>query len=127
MGLKHVKMPNLGESVHEAEIVEWLVEVGDKINKYDPLLEAQSDKVVTEVPSEHEGVVKEILVDAEEIVEVGTEIITIEVEGEGDDEAEEETTEKNDEGKEDKEKKNKEKKAAKPTSKKKEKKKNRPV
>lgn len=104
MGIKHIKMPNLGESVHEAEIVEWLVEVGDKINKYDPLLEAQSDKVVTEVPSEHEGVVKEILVDAEEIVEVGTEIITIE--------AKEETTETKNDKKEKKEKKSKEKKKA---------------
>lgn len=83
MVLKHIKMPNLGESVHEAEIVEWLVKPGDKVSKYDPLLEAQSDKVVTEVPSEFEGVVKEILVGVEEMVDVGTEIMTIEVEGTG--------------------------------------------
>lgn len=101
MVLKHVKMPNLGESVHEAEIVEWLVQPGDKVNKYDPLLEAQSDKVVTEVPSEYEGVVKEILVDVEEMVDVGTEIMTIEVEGAaGDEELVEEVVEAVEEEKE---------------------------
>ena len=47
MGMKHILMPNLGESVTEATVIEWYVQPGDNVNKYDVLLEAQSDKVVT--------------------------------------------------------------------------------
>lgn len=87
MALKYIKVPNLGESVTEATISEWLVSPGDKVKRYDPLLEAQSDKVVTEIPSDYEGVVKEILVEADETVPIGTEILVIEVEGEDSDTA----------------------------------------
>lgn len=81
MGSKHIVMPSLGESVTEATVVDWLVKPGDTVNKYDVLLEAQSDKVVTEIPSEYDGIVKEILVETGETVSVGTPILEMTVEG----------------------------------------------
>ena len=81
MGIKHIIMPDLGESVTEATVTEWLIKPGDQVNKYDPLLEAQSDKVVTEIPSEFDGEIVEILVEAGEIVPIGTKLLKIEVEG----------------------------------------------
>lgn len=84
MGIKHILMPNLGESVTEATVIDWLVKPGDTVKKYDVLLEAQSDKVVTEIPSEYDGVIKEILVEADDTVPIGTELLKMEIEGEGD-------------------------------------------
>lgn len=81
MGIKHILMPNLGESVTEATVVEWLVKPGDKVEKYDVLLEAQSDKVVTEIPSEFEGVIQELLIEANDTVPIGTQLLTMEIEG----------------------------------------------
>lgn len=79
MGNKHIKMPDLGESVTEATVVEWFVKVGDTVSKYDPILEAQSDKVVTEIPSEFDGKITEILVAEGETVPIGTNLLAIQV------------------------------------------------
>lgn len=79
MGNEHIKMPDLGESVTEATVVEWFVKVGDTVNKYDPILEAQSDKVVTEIPSEFDGKITEILVEEGETVPIGTNLLAIQV------------------------------------------------
>lgn len=79
MGNKHIKMPDLGESVTEATVVEWFVKVGDTVSKYDPILEAQSDKVVTEIPSEFDGEITEILVAEGETVPIGTNLLAIQV------------------------------------------------
>ena len=79
MGNKHIKMPDLGESVTEATVVEWFVKVGDTVSKYDPILEAQSDKVVTEIPSEFDGKITEILVEEGETVPIGTNLLAIQV------------------------------------------------
>lgn len=84
MGIKHIIMPDLGESVTEATVVEWFVQVGDSVKKYDPILEAQSDKVITEIPSEFDGKVTELLVEAGETVAIGTELLKIEVASEVD-------------------------------------------
>lgn len=67
-----VFMPQLGESVTEGTITRWLVQVGDKINKYDPICEVNTDKVNAEVPSTLTGTVTEITVPEGETVEVGT-------------------------------------------------------
>jgi len=72
-----IKMPPLGESVTEATIASWMVEPGTKVKKYDPLLEAMSDKVTTEIPASDDGVVKELLVAEGEVVEIGTDIMTL--------------------------------------------------
>ncbi len=77
-----VKMPKLGESVHEGTIEQWLVKPGDTIEEYDALCEVITDKVTAEVPSTFNGTIKEIVVEAGETVDVGTVICTMDVEGE---------------------------------------------
>lgn len=74
-------MPQLGESVTEGTISKWLVSVGDKVNKYDPLAEVMTDKVNAEVPSSFSGVIKELIANEEDTLAVGEIICTIEVEG----------------------------------------------
>lgn len=97
MTKKIIKMPALGESVHEATINAWLVKAGDTVKKYDPLAEVISDKVTTEVPSEYSGVIDELLVDEDEEIPIGQAILSIIVEGDGpDDQAEAHSTETSD-------------------------------
>ncbi|MDF2653022.1 MAG: branched-chain alpha-keto acid dehydrogenase subunit [Paenibacillus sp.] len=74
-------MPQLGESVTEGTISKWLVSVGDKVNKYDPLTEVMTDKVNAEVPSSFTGTIKELIAEEGETLAVGEVICTIEVEG----------------------------------------------
>src|SRR5699024_7999862 len=95
MAMKEFKMPHLGESVTEASISQWFVEVGDKVNRFDPIAEAVSDKVTTEIPSDFTGTINEILIDTDVDVEIGTPILKIDVEGES--EESEETDENNSE------------------------------
>lgn len=82
MSIKKIEMPHLGESVTEASISLWLVNVGDRVNKYDPIAEAVSDKVTTEIPSNFSGIVKEFLVEIDTEVPIGTTILTIETDDE---------------------------------------------
>ena len=72
-----VVMPQMGESVMEGEVIEWLKSVGDKIEVDEPLLEIATDKVDTEVPSPEAGTLAEILVQAGDTVEVGQPIAII--------------------------------------------------
>jgi 2-oxoisovalerate dehydrogenase E2 component (dihydrolipoyl transacylase) len=84
LGLEQIKMPQLGESVTEGTISKWLVSVGDKVNKYDPLAEVMTDKVNAEVPSSFTGVIKELIAGEGDTLEVGEIICTIETEGSSD-------------------------------------------
>ena len=63
-------MPKMGESIMEATILKWLKKPGDKIEQDESVLEVATDKVDTEVPSTHAGVLKEILAKEGEIVKV---------------------------------------------------------
>ncbi|MCG3089014.1 dihydrolipoamide acetyltransferase family protein [Sporosarcina cyprini] len=81
MAIENIEMPKLGESVTEGTIEKWLVKPGDRVNKYDPLAEVNTDKVTAEIPSSFEGTIKEIIVQEGETVEVGVVVCTIEVEG----------------------------------------------
>jgi len=72
-----VVMPQMGESVMEGEIIEWLKKVGDTVEVDEPLLEIATDKVDTEVPSPEAGTLAEILVEAGDTVEVGQPIAII--------------------------------------------------
>src|SRR3982751_1597649 len=67
-----LKMPKLGESVTEGTIGKWLKQPGEKVNKYDLLVEVQTDKVNTEIPSPVEGTLKEVKVQEGETVPIGT-------------------------------------------------------
>lgn len=75
-------MPKLGESVTEGTIEKWLVQPGDKVEKYDPIAEVNTDKVTAEVPSSFAGTIKEIIAQEGETLEVGTVICVIETDGE---------------------------------------------
>ncbi len=75
-----VTMPQLGESVHEGTISRWLVQPGDKVVEFEPMLEVDTDKVNAEVPAPVTGVLKEILVKEGETVQAGSEIAVVELE-----------------------------------------------
>ncbi|MCL6553419.1 MAG: 2-oxo acid dehydrogenase subunit E2 [Firmicutes bacterium] len=75
-----VKLPQLGESIHEGTIARWLKQPGDRIEKYEPLVEITTDKVNVEMPSPMEGVLVELLVPEGETRPVGTPIALIEAE-----------------------------------------------
>ena len=70
-------MPKMGESIMEATILTWLKKPGDKIEQDESVLEVATDKVDTEVPSTHAGVLKEILAKEGEVVKVGKPIAII--------------------------------------------------
>jgi 2-oxoglutarate dehydrogenase E2 component (dihydrolipoamide succinyltransferase) len=78
-----LKLPKMGESVAEATITSWLKEVGDTIEMDEPVLEIATDKVDSEVPSEVDGVITEILFNIDDVVAVGQTIAIIETEGAG--------------------------------------------
>ncbi|KQU59679.1 2-oxo acid dehydrogenase subunit E2 [Rossellomorea marisflavi] len=94
MGIEKMKMPQLGESVTEGTISKWLVSPGDTVNKYDPIAEVQTDKVNAEVPSSFTGVIKELLAEEGDTLEVGELICSIELEGGNDAPAEEKVEKK---------------------------------
>ena len=72
-----VTMPELGESVTEGTITQWLKSVGDTVEADEPLLEVSTDKVDTEVPSPVAGTLLEILAEEDETVDVGAAIARI--------------------------------------------------
>ncbi|MDQ3695621.1 MAG: 2-oxo acid dehydrogenase subunit E2 [Chloroflexota bacterium] len=72
-----ITMPQLGESVTEGTVGNWLKQIGDRVGKYDPLVEVETDKVQTEIPSPVAGVLVEILVEPTTTVAVGTGICRI--------------------------------------------------
>ncbi|WP_438988948.1 dihydrolipoamide acetyltransferase family protein [Polaribacter sp.] len=88
-----LKLPKMGESVAEATITSWLKDVGDSVELDEAVVEIATDKVDSEVPSEVEGTLVEILFQKDDVVAVGDTIAIIETEGEND--VEEQTATKN--------------------------------
>lgn len=82
MGKFEVKLPKMGESVAEATITTWLKEVGDSVDLDEAIVEIATDKVDSEVPSEVEGTLVEILFNSDDVVKVGDTIAIIETVGE---------------------------------------------
>ena len=76
-----IKLPKMGESVAEATITSWLKNVGDTIELDEAIVEIATDKVDSEVPSEVEGKLVEILFDVDAVVNVGDTIAIIETDG----------------------------------------------
>ncbi|MGB3884521.1 biotin/lipoyl-containing protein, partial [Gordonia sp. (in: high G+C Gram-positive bacteria)] len=72
-----VVMPELGESVTEGTVTNWLKEVGDTIEVDEPLVEVSTDKVDTEIPSPAAGVLLEIAANVDDIIEVGGKLAVI--------------------------------------------------
>lgn len=67
-----IVMPQLGESIAEGTVIKWLVPKGGRIEKDQPLLEVETDKVALEIPSPSTGTLSEVLVQEGQTVPVGT-------------------------------------------------------
>lgn len=68
-------MPDIGEGMHEGDIANWLVKVGDEIKEDDPVAEVQNDKLMQEILSPYSGKVTKLFVEAGTTVEVGAPLI----------------------------------------------------
>lgn len=75
-------MPKMGESIMEATVLSWLKKEGDTIDQDESILEVATDKVDTEVPSTHAGVLTQILANDGDVVPVGAPIAIITTDGE---------------------------------------------
>ncbi len=69
--MKELKLPDLGEGLSEAEIVNWMVKAGDSVEADQPLVSVETAKAVVEVPSPVTGIITKLHFDEGEIVEVG--------------------------------------------------------
>ncbi len=76
-------LPDVGEGLTEAEIVQWRVAPGDRIALDQVFVEIETAKSLVELPSAFEGVVSELLVDEGKTVDVGTPILVIQTDGGG--------------------------------------------
>ncbi|MBQ3357426.1 MAG: 2-oxo acid dehydrogenase subunit E2, partial [Microbacterium sp.] len=76
------RLPDLGEGLTEAEVVQWLVAPGEQVALNQTLAEVETAKAVVELPSPYEGTVAELHADAGETVAVGSPLIAFEVVGE---------------------------------------------
>ncbi|NVE93636.1 dihydrolipoamide acetyltransferase family protein [Altererythrobacter lutimaris] len=83
-------MPDVGEGVAEAEIVEWQVKVGDTVSEDQHLVDVMTDKATIDIESPVDGVVKEVAGEVGDTIAVGAMLLVIEVEGEVSEEAAEE-------------------------------------
>ena len=81
MATVEMVMPKMGESIIEGTILTWLKKEGDVIEQDESVLEVATDKVDTEVPATHAGILKKILVKEGDVVPVGAPIAIIETEG----------------------------------------------
>src|SRR3954470_3223242 len=72
------KLPELGEGVHEGELVKWKVKVGDQVKDDQPLCEIMTDKATMEIPSAFTGRVGELHAKEGEIVKVGQVMLSFE-------------------------------------------------
>ena len=83
-----IELPQVGESVTEGMIGKWLKSIGDRVEKYDALVEIVTDKVNMEFPSPTSGTLTAILAEEGDTVPMGSVIAEIAVEGEDSDESE---------------------------------------
>ena len=83
MGEHVIKMPDIGEGIAEVEVVAWHVKPGEQIREDQLLAEVMTDKATVEIPSPVVGKVVSLGGKVGEVMAVGTELVRIEVEGEG--------------------------------------------
>ncbi len=72
------KLPELGENIHQGDLVRLMVSPGAQISEGQPVMELETDKAVVEVPSSVTGIVKEVLVSQGDKIKVGQVIFTLE-------------------------------------------------
>lgn len=76
------KFPELGEGLHEGEIIKMHIKVGDKVTDDDIIMEVQNDKAVVEVPCPVNGTVTEVFAKDGQVCHVGEVVAIIDAEGE---------------------------------------------
>ncbi len=74
-------LPDLGEGVHEAELIKWRVKVGDTVAEHDILAEMETDKALVEVPSPRAGTIASLNGNEGEILKVGNVLVTYQASG----------------------------------------------
>src|SRR3954454_13051213 len=93
-----IRMPEMGESVTEGTILEWLKQVGDEVEADEGIVEVSTDKVDAEVPAPAGGILTKILVEPDETVPVGTVLGEISPNGTVDEPADESAVEEAEHG-----------------------------
>ena len=88
-----IKMPDVGEGVVEAEIVNWHVKIGDLVEEDQDVVDLMTDKATVEIPSPVTGKVLRVHGEPGDLIAVGSEILVIEIEGSDDDSDEVEPSE----------------------------------
>jgi 2-oxoisovalerate dehydrogenase E2 component (dihydrolipoyl transacylase) len=76
--MKTFNLPDLGEGLQEAEIVQWHVGAGDQVVADQPLVSVETDKAVVEVPSPRAGRIRELFGGEGDIVKVGAPLVAFE-------------------------------------------------
>ncbi|WP_237478781.1 dihydrolipoamide acetyltransferase family protein [Lichenibacterium dinghuense] len=79
MATRSVRLPDIGEGVAEAEVVEWHVKVGDAVREDQVLAAVMTDKATVEIPSPADGTVTALGVEAGTVLAVGSELVRLEV------------------------------------------------
>ena len=77
-GQAEFKLPELGENIHQGDLVRLMVSPGMRVSAGEPVMELETDKAVVEVPSSITGTVKDVLVKQGEKIKVGQLIFTLE-------------------------------------------------
>ena len=85
MGIHTIRLPDVGEGIAEAELVEWHVSIGDQIEEDDVVAAVMTDKAAVEVPSSVAGKVVWLGGDIGDLIAVGAKLIQLEVAGDGND------------------------------------------
>src|SRR5918993_1660890 len=83
MASSSIKLPDIGEGVAEAEVVEWQVKVGDMGREDQIVAAVMTDKATVEIPSPADGVVTALGAGAGQVLAVGAELFRLEVGGDG--------------------------------------------
>lgn len=73
--VREFKLPDIGEGVHEGEVVKWFVKPGDAVKENDPVVEVMTDKVTVQIPSPVTGKILELRAKEGEVVKVGSTLV----------------------------------------------------
>lgn len=83
MATYSIKLPDIGEGIAEAELSEWHVKVGDQVQEDQVLADVMTDKAAVEVPTSRAGKVLELKGEVGDMIAIGSVIVRLEVDGEG--------------------------------------------
>ncbi|TXF12380.1 dihydrolipoamide acetyltransferase family protein [Pelomicrobium methylotrophicum] len=79
--MKLFKLPDLGEGLHEAEIAQWHVKVGDEVRADQPLVSMETAKAIVDIPAPYSGRIAKLFGEPGEVVHVGAPLVAFEGEG----------------------------------------------